>query len=232
MRPVMAKAISYAKPDIDPSLHLYVPFNEGIGNVAKDYSQYGNYAVLSDVEWDIGLNGNVGKFNGFAFCNCGNDESLNITDAITIEAWVKPALPGNDFMSVITKGSYGYSFFFEKHGSDDYMYSRIRTDVGNLYILYPEGTLQPEWQHYVVIWTPTHSYAYLNGALKKDNDISYSSLDIGTGNIRIGWSEDSSYYFNGTIDEVRIYNRALSASDVFHNYTHSLYITCSEASIL
>lgn len=90
-RMIRAKAVGYMKPDIDPNTRLYVPFNEGVGEVAKDYSQYGNHAQLTDVEWGIGINGNAGVFNGVSsYGDCGNDASLDITDAITIKAWAIP----------------------------------------------------------------------------------------------------------------------------------------------
>ena len=63
-RVMTAKVIGYMKPDIDPNTRLYVPFNEGVGSIAKDYSQYNNHATLTDVEWSPdGFNG-AGKFNG------------------------------------------------------------------------------------------------------------------------------------------------------------------------
>ena len=80
MKPIMAKAIGYMQPTIDPNMRLYVPFNEGVGAIAKDYSQYGNHAQFTDVEWSIGKGGNTGVFNGTSsYCDCGNDASLNFS---------------------------------------------------------------------------------------------------------------------------------------------------------
>ena len=100
----MAKAIGYMWPTIDQNVRLYVPFNEGVGSVAKDYSQYCNHAQLTDVEWSPdGFNG-AGKFNAStSFGNCGAHASLDIPDAMAIGAWVNVSDTTNNFQPIISK---------------------------------------------------------------------------------------------------------------------------------
>lgn len=82
-----------------------------------------------------------------------------------------------------------------------------------------------EWQH--VLWSFNKNISnnnwkiYINGELK--NSLQYtSSIDIG-GNVYLGtWYHDFNYApFNGSIDDVRIYNRALSAEEITFLYNSS-----------
>ncbi len=65
MRPVQAKVIGFDKEVIDPNVITYYPFNEGVGEVCKDYSQYGNNGILKNgAKWTIGEGGNGIEFDG------------------------------------------------------------------------------------------------------------------------------------------------------------------------
>ena len=86
-----AKAVGYMKPDIDPNTRLYIPFNEGIGSVAKDYSQYCNHAALTDVLWGIGIGGSAGIFNGIsAYGVCSIEVSVSGTGTWIFETQINP----------------------------------------------------------------------------------------------------------------------------------------------
>lgn len=81
MKPILVKVLFGNCGTIDQNTKLYCPFNEGIGDVAKDYSQYGNNAVLTDIKWGLGGGDNTGIFNGeSSYGNCGNDVSLEFNE--------------------------------------------------------------------------------------------------------------------------------------------------------
>ena len=213
----MAKAIGYMKPDIDPNMRLYVPFNEGVGSIAKDYSQYGNHAQLTDVEWSPdGFNG-AGKFNGSSsYGDCGNNASLNTTDAITIEAWVKPNAFGTSTTTILkNQGSAPTRFPFvigswsdwgNNWGAGFYDGSWHTVDIGSL--------ISTEIWHYTIFtYNGVNLKIYVDGILK-DNLNYVGSLPVSTGSLGIGAFAGSDRYFNGTIDNIRIYNRALSAPQI------------------
>ena len=212
MRPVQAKAINYLRPDIDPNTRLYVPFNEGLGSIAKDYSQYGNHAVLTDVEWGIGVNGNAGVFNGVSsFANCGNHPSLNITDAITTSARVKPVETTKITISKGTFKSDGWYLWVRPNGvlrfvvNDASSTDELESNIG-AYTL-------SQWNHVVIVWlqsTKTASF-YVNG-VGKGSDTTTLTLTVDDTNLFIGAYLAQGHHFNGTIDEVMIYNLELSAA--------------------
>ena len=218
MRPIMAKAIGYMQPTIDPNMRLYVPFNEGVGTIAKDYSQYGNHAQFTDVEWSIGKGGNAGVFNGTSsYCDCGNDASLDITDAITIEAGIKldqlPTEAGvesyilnkNKYLAYVSKASNKLAFKITSGGT-----TKTLVSIDALII--------NTWYHLVMKFDPStqRGYIYINGVERStywgvsviDNSLA-NSLWIGSSGIGRA---------NGLIEELRIYNRALSAAQIAADY--------------
>jgi len=67
------------------------------------------------------------------------------------------------------------------------------------------------WTHVAGAYNGTNLVLYINGV---QDSTAASTVTIGGGGIKqIGNKAGSDYYFNGTIDEVRIYNRALTATD-------------------
>lgn len=201
MNSVMSMALQVDQVTIDPSLRLYIPFNEGVGDVAKDYSQYGNNGVFTDVEW--GINGGI--FNGTsAYINCGNNGSLDITEAITIEAWVKSTGSGLRGYAGSTANNYG--IFIDAD-------NRINLYKGTS-ILRGDSILSADiWYHIVLTYNGTASIFYLNGTFEKS--------EVVDGSLRIqyiGTDMPNDEPFDGTIDQVKIYNRALSALEVLSHY--------------
>lgn len=212
MRPVMVKAVGYMKPDIDPNTRLYVPFNEGVGSVAKDYSQYGNHAQLTDVEWSPGGFNGAGKFNGStSFGNCGNPASLNLTDA-TIEVWVN----SDDISNAGIIGRFNAWGDPNNKGRALYVQNeKMRFEVadGSGNRQYIESSVSSGWTNiwnYIVgIQDSEKIYLYRNGVSIDSKDVTgftHNPVDLPIGKTVWNW------YFNGTIDEVRIYAKAQSAA--------------------
>jgi len=85
--------INFPNPDGNTILMLNV--DEGTGN-PQDSSGKGNHGTITGATWTTqGKFGNALEFDGVNdMVNCGNDESLNITDRITVEAWIKPGTKG------------------------------------------------------------------------------------------------------------------------------------------
>ncbi len=76
-------------------------FNESSGTAAYDASGSANDGTIAAAEWAHGRYGPALDFDNEDYVDCGNDTSLDITDAITLEAWIKPSRtspsPGQNF---------------------------------------------------------------------------------------------------------------------------------------
>lgn len=197
----------------------YWHFDEGSGNTASDSTSERNDGTLYGATWTSGKVGDALEFDGVDdFVEALDDSSLNITDGITIEAWVKP----NEIVSYHTIVSKywvtGYYLRIESYG----ILNRI-IDFAASGTLQTESGLVPigSWSHIVGVSNGTYAKIYLNGELIKSGQIAYPSGNIGTNDkpLRIGaWPVDSSQPFSGTIDEIRILNRALSAEEIEEDY--------------
>jgi len=187
-------------------------FDEGSGNTTQDYSNYGNNGTIR---------GSALKFDGVDdYVEVPDSASLDITDAITIEAWVKPNT-ATSTQGIYTRGyseaySKGVSFFLTSKG-------RIKFYLGNgtdKVVLLAKTPYTTSWTHLVATYDGLTLKVYING-IKDTNEatlsppISYYETATYIGQMWMGGN-----VFNGTIDEVRIYNRALNVTEIEQLYHH------------
>ena len=158
-------------------------------------------------------------------CDCGNDESLNITDAVTIEVWVNIRQFRSGHSTFLASNSWRFQTRYSDRDvlwewTDGTTKQHVTTDVNVL----------PDLGNWVYVVgtkdTDGSTKLYVNGKLKKSGVITVSrdvtQVYIGRDGISgIGGTD----WLNGFIDEARIYNRALSAEEIRERYnlTKHLY---------
>ena len=82
------------------------------------------------------------------------------------------------------------------------------------------------WTHYVITYTGTEAKAYVNGILHQTDAKDGTVFNIGNSTLRIGDRHGLDQHFYGEIDDFRIYNKALSAteiSDLYNQYNQTVY---------
>ncbi len=198
----------------------YWKLDEGAGTVAYDASGNNNSGTLTNFDFNDNSNWTNGKVAGALkfdgtndYVDCGISTSLDITDVITIEVWVKRS-DLNRGQSILHKGiaGQGYDLFikgsdnairFTRLGVKDYDSNATITDTNN-------------WHHITIVENSSYAVSfYLDGAYQ--DTVTHNAGGISSGQILSIGGYDS-YYFKGAIDEVRIYNRALSAAEVQWDY--------------
>jgi len=110
---------------------------------------------------------------------------------------------------------------------DDRIYMYRDATTGNLTVNFGSSGAKDsgvvvrvnEWSHVLVTWNVDTYYLYLNG-VQVDTD-TYAGLTGITDNFTVGSHSDSGSSYKGIIDEVRVYNRALSAAEVLQLYNMS-----------
>ncbi len=181
----------------------------------------GNADNGSDLNMAYGTSyGKVGQganFNGSSsYINIPNSTAFDVSN-YTIAAWVYSTNYSQD-MFIFEKGPVNtqYSLFFES-GS---VVQRSYNSSGGLFInqyttLANAGISNSNWYYIVSTYNGSLINLYVNGVLKSSVAVS-GALQTGQSGERIGayGGSSPSYYFNGDIDEVRVYGRALSSTEV------------------
>lgn len=191
-------------------------FNEGSGSSVADASGSGNTGAISGAIWiTTGKFGSALSFNGTSNWVTINDApSLDLTTAITLEAWVHPAVTLNGWRSLLIKEmapEAAYELYANTDVNKPGGYVFVGGQYGGAF-----GAFQLSantWTHLTTTYDGTTIKLYVNsnlvGAATRAGAIATSS-----GPLRIGGSSMWGEYFQGQIDEIRVYNRALSASEI------------------
>ena len=216
----------------DSSIVAYWKMDEsswdGTTGEVTDSSGYGNNGTAYNGATTTGtdcISGRCGSFDGEDdYVNILDSTSLNITGAITIEAWVNfnqvtRADRYYDWQTILMKDRFPdqvYGLMLYTGGTDKHL-TFYHTGLSSDTSVYNYNNVQPHvWQHVVVTYDgSSYTRHYING-IEKTSNARDGSINISTEPLSIGKNADSSYHYpmDGLIDEVRIYNRALTACEI------------------
>ena len=196
-------------------LVLWLKFNEGSGNIAYDSSFYNNHGTIYGATWTDGKFGKALSLDGVDdYVEVPDSESLNITDEITIVAWVKPIswISGRE-QWIVHKYSPGWLLYAWSDNDLRFIINN-RTDIDHIVVPLPPLN---QWSHIVAtVENGNIVTIYKNGEYvdSKTLSVSLDSNTLSTRPVQIGGKSTENKCFNGLIDEVRIYNRALSENEI------------------
>ena len=194
-------------------------FDEGAGTTFADASGNNNSGTISGATWAAGRVGTALSFNGTsALANVPDSPTLDLTTRMTLEAWVNPVTI-NSFRTVLLKERAGQLSYALYGNSDlDRPRGEIFTSAG---WSNSQGTSQlpvNTWSHLAATYDGATLRFYLNGVLAGSAPAT-GSIIVSANPLRIGGNSIWGEYFNGRIDEVRIYNRALSVTEIQQDMT-------------
>jgi YD repeat-containing protein len=189
-------------------------FNEGSGVQVTDASGQGNTGTISSATWNsAGKFGAALSFDGTtSWVTVADAASLDLTTGMTIEAWVNPSA-GTGWRTVVLKedsAGLAYSLYSANNASRPAGYVHTTGDIG---VNGTSAAALNTWTHLAVTFDGATLRLFANG-------VQVSTLAVGAaaiatnGALRIGGNSVWGEYFKGLIDEVRIYNRALSAAEI------------------
>jgi hypothetical protein len=197
-------------PDIITGLAAAYAFNEGTGSVAADSSGSGNRASLISATWTSGKYGNALSFNGSSsFAYAGVSGLPGINQPMTISCWIYIpsrytsaktilALANPALRASVQLGHKNYQSGVLSYGDNWIVVGRI-----------PSLGL---WNHLGYVFDGTQNRYYVNGTLIGTSTITNSSAPVTS--FQIGRWIGGSEYFRGSIDDLRIYRRALSQDEL------------------
>jgi hypothetical protein len=195
-------------------LVLALGFNEGTGVTVADASGNGNAGALNSATWSTaGRFGNALSFNGSSALVTVNDSnSLDLTTGMTLEAWVNPSVVNSAWRDVIYKGNDNY--YLEATSTNGSRPAAGAIINGSYAEGYGSAPLAVNtWTHLASTYDGTVFRLYVNGSLVSSSPAT-GTIATSANPLQIGGDSIYGQHFAGLIDEVRIYNRALSASEI------------------
>jgi len=205
-------------------------FDEGSGNIVYDLSGNGNNGTLyNGPTWTTGKIGSALSFDGSNDYVVTNNFDLSNTNKITVSMWLKfsgstaqiPLEHSTNFNSnnafMVDHSEYGGagSLQFGDHNSSGYNIAYSTTGYNN-----------NQWHHFVAVSDRgldglNQITLYVDGNQNTIHHATYRvDLNGNYGNypLYFGSRGGSSVFFNGSIDDVRIYNRVLSTAEINRHY--------------
>ncbi|MBU0606415.1 MAG: LamG domain-containing protein, partial [Armatimonadetes bacterium] len=203
-------------------------FDEGRGEVVADLSGHGNTGKVHGASFITRGGGFALSFDGRDdYVDCGAGESLNLTEAITLEAWVKPTGLSRGEPMILGK-------FFDSYALTQYQGNKLWFYIsGGGNKVWSQGVPLAQWQHVVATFDARSPAGagqmkpYLNrrlvGAKTSPKDriapgkhFFLGALITDPGATDPGYPGTS--FWQGELDDVRVYGRALSEAEIGERY--------------
>ena len=187
--------------------------NEGTGSAVADSSGKSNGGTVSGATWTT-----AGKY-GAALSFDGVDDWVTVADAAsldvtqtTLEAWVRPTTAGGTWRTAVFKeqpGGMVYALYANQGGGQPLGQVNVGGERNALGPTLPLNA----WSHLAATFDGSALRLYVNGALASTTAIA-GSIPASTGPLRIGGNGIWAEWFEGQIDEVRVYDRALTQAEI------------------
>lgn len=212
----------------DPENYTYIPqpanlgghwkFEEASGLIT-DGSGQGNHGTYNGALYQ--QTGQVGYGLGFDgtddFVDCGNDNSLSFgTGDFTLAAWLKTS---SGSANIIIKTDDGYDKYYDLFlGAAGVLIFSI-SDGSLIRVTSTQVITNGEWHWVTVVRTADLLTMYIDGEFEDSSDASSVGDIDNTDNFVIAADPtDAEYYFNGTLDEVAVWDSALTATEISDYY--------------
>ena len=199
----------------DKSLVLHLSFDEGSGDTVKDHSSYGNDAKVKGAKWGEGKFGGGMKFGANAFCEIADNDSLDLTTALTISMWTKVSKAG-DTQSGLEKqpawqdGEYNLC---PEYGGGVLLQAKDLPAACADTAITPTNVLDNKWHSIAGTWDGKVIKVYIDGEMKKELPC-VGKLKVGNGAAYVGSRGGTARWVLGSLDEIKVYNRALSPAEI------------------
>jgi hypothetical protein len=191
-------------------------FDEASGSTVTDRSGKGNTGTITGATRTT-----TGKFgSALAFTGTGkwvtvpDSTSLHLTTGLTVEGWVNPTANGTSSWRAmaVKETATGLSWALYPFGDGGFPSAHAFTTSE----LWARGTTTPAlntWTHVAATYDGSNIRLYLNGVLAATR-AQTGSLVSSTQPLRFGGDALWSEWFQGSLDEIRVYSRALSATEI------------------
>jgi len=174
--------------------------------------------AVGTVSYVTGFDGQAFSMAGSGYINVPDNASLDFSSSLTIEGWIKLSSFSAHYMLVTKQPSIGPSNYpgnYELRTNPSGMLD-FGIEHGSTLSFWSSTTTLPlnQWVHVAVVFTSgTSTTFYINGIAAGSTSHTVTTPLVNNNPMRIGARADG-YLLNGSIDEVVLYNRALTAGEI------------------
>jgi hypothetical protein len=193
--------------------------DDGSGNIASDTIGGNDGTLEGDATWAVGWIVGALELDGDDYVDCGSSDTFNITEQVTLAAWIKPDPEFNypDWSGIIMRGGPNIdTFAFYYNGPNEQLgFKTTGTSPPWMAIAAP-GLFDGQWHHVAAVYDGTRKPVYLDGEEVGSMD-STGTIEISDGRLLLGAGRDMSppsHYLVGLIDDARIYDAALDQVEI------------------
>ncbi len=201
--------------NVSADLVGYWKFDEGSGTTAYDSSGNGLDGTLNgDPQWVEGQLGGALDFDGDDSVEIPHSPLLSITNEITISAWTYMKANASGELAIVSKGGWAamdlpYELTVTPGGVIFWQFY----DDGGRDTCAPDSPPVEEWHHIAATYDGQIFKCYIDGVLAEEWAYA-GTMPENTASVTIGQRSRGGTFFNGIIDEVAIYDRALSEEEI------------------
>lgn len=216
-----------ANPDEDIIFHF--SFDEGNGGKTADISKNNLEGTIKNGEWVDGIVGQALKFNNGAVTvpafGVGEPENM------TIELWFKPTerIAGGGRIDIMYRlqGGGRPHLTFNRNGILFGCY--LATKAKEFQVVSTYNAFEPQWYYLVVTQDQDKAIMYIDG--EKDGEAESGGavkMDFSAVGMSIGANSGNNNFFNGSIDEVKMWSVALTADEVKKGMDQTLAVDAQD----
>jgi PKD repeat protein len=191
-------------------------FEEPSGTQVIDSSEGANHGTISGaVRTTSGKHGSALSFDGIDDWVTINDSpSLDLTTGMTLEAWLYPTATTGWRTAFMKETSDSLAYTLNANSGTYQPSTSFRTSTNWARLFGPTGLPPNEWTHLAATYDGATHRFFVNGA-EVDSSPQTGSILQSNGVLRIGGNANwQGEFFQGHLDEIRIYNRALSPGEI------------------
>ncbi len=192
--------------------------DDGSGDIAADSSGNGHNGTLAgDTSWVDGIDGGALAFDGDGdYVDIGKDPSFDIKNQITVSAWIKVNAFDRNWQAIVAKGDRAWRL--QRNAGESTLEFACSglvvpgTDWGQIYG--NADVNDGHWHHIAGVYDEEKIYLYIDGNLDASAEAP-GNIRVNDEPVYIGEnSQTPNRFWNGLIDDVRIYSYALSAEEI------------------